>query len=70
MPLGENLTENSILAEKAKALVPLLDAEAEFADTEGELSPTTVAALHREGLLKIWVPEKLGGAELGPLQSL
>ncbi len=70
MPLGENLSEQSILAERAKALVPMLDEEAEFADVEGELSPTVVAALHREGLLKIWVPEKLGGAELGPLQSL
>jgi len=70
MTLGDSLTENSILAEKAKALVPLLDAEAEYADTEGELSPATVAALHRDGLLKIWVPEKLGGAELDPVHSL
>ncbi|MGZ7011315.1 MAG: acyl-CoA dehydrogenase family protein [Ilumatobacteraceae bacterium] len=70
MPLGENLTEQSILAERAKALVPMLDQEAEFADTHGELSPTVVEALHREGLLKIWVPEKLGGAELDPVRSL
>ena len=70
MPLGDTLTESSILAEKAKALVPLLDAEAEFADTEGELSPTAVEALHRDGLFKIWVPEKLGGAELDPVHSL
>ncbi len=70
MPLGESLSEQSILAEKAKSLVPLLDAEAEFADTEGELSPTAVAALHRDGLLKMWVPEKLGGAELDPVHSL
>ena len=53
MPLGDNLSEQSILAEGAKALVPMLDEEAEFADVEGELSPTVVAALHREGLLKI-----------------
>jgi alkylation response protein AidB-like acyl-CoA dehydrogenase len=70
MPLGENLTEQSILAERAKALVPLLDQEAEFADTQGELSPKVVEALHREGLLKLWVPEKLGGAELDPVHSL
>jgi indole-3-acetate monooxygenase len=70
MTLGDTLTETSILAEKAKALVPLLDAEAEYADTEGELSPTAVDALHRDGLLKIWVPEKLGGAELDPVHSL
>ncbi len=70
MPLGESLSEQSILAERAKALVPLLDAEAEFADIEGELSPTTVAALHADGLLRMWVPEKLGGAELDPVHSL
>jgi indole-3-acetate monooxygenase len=70
MPLGENLSEQTILAERAKALVPLLDQEAEFADTRGELSPTVIEALHRDGLLKIWVPEKLGGAELDPVHSL
>jgi alkylation response protein AidB-like acyl-CoA dehydrogenase len=70
MPLGDTLTESSILAERAKVLVPLLDAEAEFADQNGELSPAAVEALHREGLLKLWVPEKLGGAELDPVHSL
>ena len=70
MPLGESLSDDTILAERAKALVPLLDAEAEFADNEGELSPAAVAALHRDGLLKLWVPEKLGGAELDPVHSL
>jgi alkylation response protein AidB-like acyl-CoA dehydrogenase len=70
MPLGANLSEQSILAERAKALVPLLDQEAEFADTRGELSPAVIEALHREGLLKLWVPEKLGGAELDPVHSL
>ncbi|HZX54254.1 MAG TPA: acyl-CoA dehydrogenase family protein, partial [Ilumatobacteraceae bacterium] len=34
------------------------------------LSPAAVEALHREGLLKLWVPEKLGGAELDPVHSL
>ncbi len=70
MPLGESLSEQSILAEKAKALVPLLDAEAEFGDTAGELSPNVVAALRRDGLLRMWVPEKLGGSELDPVHSL
>jgi alkylation response protein AidB-like acyl-CoA dehydrogenase len=70
MPLGANLSEQSVLAERAKALVPLLDQEAEFADTQGQLSPAVVEALHREGLLKLWVPEKLGGAELDPVHSL
>ena len=70
MQLGETLSDDTILAERAKALVPLLDAEAEFADREGELSPAAIAALHRDGLLKLWVPDKLGGAELDPVHSL
>jgi indole-3-acetate monooxygenase len=70
MPLGEHLSETSILAERAKALVPLFDAEAEFADTSGELSPLVVDSLHSNGLLKMWVPEKLGGSELDPVHSL
>ena len=64
MALGDSLNDDTILAERAKALVPLLDAEAEYADNEGKLSSAAVAALHRDGLLKLWVPEKLGGAEL------
>ncbi|MDP9464475.1 MAG: acyl-CoA dehydrogenase family protein [Actinomycetota bacterium] len=70
MPLGERLSEQSILAERAKMLVPMLDEGAEYADVEGELSPAVVAALHSEGLLKMWVPEKLGGSELNPVHSL
>ena len=70
MALGDSLTQDSILAERAKSLVPLLDEEADFADDHGELSPAAVDALHREGLLKLWVPEKLGGAELDPVHSL
>ena len=70
MSLGDSLSDDTILAERAKALVPLLDAEAEYADNEGKLSSATVAALHRDGLLKLWVPEKLGGAELDPVHSL
>jgi indole-3-acetate monooxygenase len=70
MPLGEGLTANSQLAERAKALVPLLDAEGGYGDVHGQLAPNVVDALHRDGLLKMWVPEVLGGAELDPLNSL
>jgi len=70
MALGDSLTRDSILAERAKALVPMLDEEADFADEHGELSPAAVDALHREGLFKLWVPEKLGGDELDPVHSL
>ena len=47
MRLGDSLSDDTILAERAKALIPLLDAEAEFADNEGMLSPAAVAAARR-----------------------
>jgi alkylation response protein AidB-like acyl-CoA dehydrogenase len=68
--LGETLTAGSVLAERARALVPLVDEYAEFADDKGELAPPVVDALHRDGLFSMWVPEKLGGSELYPVDSL
>jgi alkylation response protein AidB-like acyl-CoA dehydrogenase len=68
--LGATLTAGSVLAERARALVPLIDEYAEFADDNGELAPPVVDALHREGLFSMWVPEKLGGSELHPVDSL
>ena len=68
--LGSHLHASSPLAERAKALVPLIDENAEYADEHGELAPAVVEAFHRDGLFTMWVPEKLGGSELGPLESL
>jgi alkylation response protein AidB-like acyl-CoA dehydrogenase len=50
--------------------VPLVDRYQQFADEAGELAPVVVEAFHREGMFKMWVPERLGGYELGPLASL
>jgi alkylation response protein AidB-like acyl-CoA dehydrogenase len=58
------------LAERAKALLPLIDANAEYSDDVGQLAPEVVDAFHRDGMFKMWVPEMLGGSELNPLQSL
>ena len=62
MELGATLTAGSVLAERARALVPLVDEYAEFADDKGELAPPVVDALHRDGLFAMWVPEVLGGS--------
>lgn len=70
MALGSNLDATSPLAERAKALLPLLDENASFSDTEGELAPAVVEAYIRDGLFKMWVPEELGGSQLGPVQAL
>ena len=70
MTLGANLETSSPLAERAKAIVPLLDANADDADEKGMLAPKVVEALHRDGLYKMWVPTFMGGSELGPVESL
>lgn len=70
MLAGAELTTSSDLATKAKALIPLLDANAAHADTEGELAPVVVDALHDQGFFGMWVPKALGGTELDPVRSL
>lgn len=68
--LGSHLTARTPLAEKARALIPLIDEHAAYADEKGRLADPVVAALHRDGLFTMWVPDVLGGVELGPVQSL
>ncbi|MFM9886789.1 MAG: acyl-CoA dehydrogenase family protein [Burkholderiales bacterium] len=68
--LGSHLTARSPLAEKARALIPMIDEHADFADDKGRLADPVVAALHRDGLFTMWLPKVLGGVELGPVQSL
>jgi indole-3-acetate monooxygenase len=70
MTLGAELAAHSILAERARALVPLANDNAEFADTEGRLADAVVARLHHDGLFGMWVPKVLGGSELDPVHSL
>jgi indole-3-acetate monooxygenase len=68
--LGSHLTAQCPLAEQARALIPLIDEHAAYADEKGRLADPVVAALHRDGLFTMWLPKVLGGAELGPVQSL
>jgi len=70
MTLGSQLAASSVLADRVKALVPLIDENAQFGDEKGELAPAVVEAFHRDGLFELWVPSVLGGAELAPEESL
>jgi len=64
------LSATTPLAERAKVLVPLLDTHAPYGDEHSLLAPEVIDAYNEAGLLKMWVPEDLGGFELGPLDSL
>ena len=68
--MSTTLSATTPLAERAKELVPLLDAHAPYADANSQLAPEVVDAYLETGLLKMWVPVELGGYELGPRQSL
>jgi indole-3-acetate monooxygenase len=70
MSIGSQLPTSSDLSERAKAMLPLLDANADYSDEHGQLAPAVVDAFHRDGMFKMWVPRELGGSELTPLQSL
>jgi indole-3-acetate monooxygenase len=68
--LGESLSADNALSGRARALVPLIDAHAAFADEQGKIEPTVIEALHEGGLFNMWVPSVLGGSELGPIHSI
>ncbi|NRQ37627.1 acyl-CoA dehydrogenase [Nonomuraea sp. NN258] len=56
--------------ERARALRPLIEDEAERAESLGRLTDPVVDALHEAGLFGVWVPEPLGGSELSPSELL
>jgi alkylation response protein AidB-like acyl-CoA dehydrogenase len=59
------------LPARAKVVAALADEHAAEGDAQGYLAAPVVEALHREGLLGMWVPRTIrGGAELDPLSSL
>ncbi len=58
------------LVEKARALEKLVFAEAPGGEAASRLTEATVGALGDSGLLAMWLPRELGGAELWPVASL
>jgi alkylation response protein AidB-like acyl-CoA dehydrogenase len=48
----------------------LANEHADYGDEHGKLAQEVVDALHREQLYGMWVPQPLGGSELGPVRSL
>jgi alkylation response protein AidB-like acyl-CoA dehydrogenase len=61
----------STLPERARQIARLADEHAAYGDEHGELAEPVVEALHREGMLGMWVPKSVsGGAELDPVSSI
>jgi alkylation response protein AidB-like acyl-CoA dehydrogenase len=52
--------------ERARALAPLLAAEADAIERDRQLTPKIVAALTEGGFYKLLLPKSLGGAEVSP----
>jgi alkylation response protein AidB-like acyl-CoA dehydrogenase len=53
-----------------RLLAPLVEAERPGLDAARELSPSLLEALHTAGLFRLWLPRRLGGAELDPVSGL
>jgi len=58
------------LLQRAGELLPLIGRLGEAGERLGALSPEVAEALRAAGLFAMWVPRCLGGAELGPVDSL
>ena len=58
------------LLEYVRLLAPLVEAERPSLDGKRELSPSLLEALHTSGLFRLWLPRRLGGAELDPVSGL
>jgi alkylation response protein AidB-like acyl-CoA dehydrogenase len=58
------------LLEYVRILAPLVEAERHDLDTKRKLSPSLLDALHTSGLFRLWLPRRLGGAELDPVSGL
>ena len=68
--LGATLQATTELAGRARDIVEFVDAHATYGETHGRLAPEVIDRLLEADLLRIWVPEELGGAELDPRRSL
>jgi len=56
--------------ERARRVAAIANEHADAGDKQGFLAEPVVAALHREALYGMWVPQVLGGGELAPVESL
>lgn len=66
-PLAEDRGRE--LLDRAKALTPLLAANAEKSEALGRIADEVVEALDEAGIWGLWVPRSLGGSELAPTEA-
>jgi alkylation response protein AidB-like acyl-CoA dehydrogenase len=68
---SKEIEQPGSLVARAKSVADIADRYADEGDKLGRLAEPVVEALHREGLLGMWVPRSIaGGAELDPVSSL
>jgi len=63
-------TDTSSLLDRARALTPLIEAEAERSEVLGTMAPAIIDAVADSGLFGILVPAELGGLEADLVTSL
>ena len=62
-----NLAGASDAVQRARAMAPLLAAEADEIERNRQLTPKVVAALTEGGFYKLLLPNSIGGAEVPPV---
>jgi indole-3-acetate monooxygenase len=68
---SKEIAQPGSLMDRAKSVAGIADRHADEGDKLGQLAEPVVEALHREGLLGMWVPRSVaGGSELDPISSL
>jgi indole-3-acetate monooxygenase len=68
---SKEIAQPGSLMDRAKSVAGIADRHADEGDKLGQLAEPVVEALHREGLLGMWVPRSIaGGSELDPISSL
>ncbi|HEX4192686.1 MAG TPA: acyl-CoA dehydrogenase family protein, partial [Stellaceae bacterium] len=63
---GASDAAGSDITDRARALRPLLAAEADAIERDRQLTPNIVAALTEGGFYKLLLPKNIGGAEVPP----
>jgi indole-3-acetate monooxygenase len=72
--LAKNLHNSSLsresLSAAARDLAPFFSEQSIAAEKQGRLTDSTISALRQSGLLSLFVPKALGGAELWPVAGI
>ena len=66
----KTIAPDTDLVQESERLQPLLFEHAQRNEEQGRIAQEVIDSMHETGILRIWLPAALGGAELSPRASL